>query len=277
MSESNFSFDELYATDADGPVKKFYREYFEFYGNNKNNYGGEAIFSLNTILGKICALLDKKTTLKHALINVDGLFEEVDSENESIVKLNLSVKTEDMTKDDIQFIENNYAKTLGNISSQRVGRVITIMHSPSIDSDFKLMLLKYICTIRKLGNYMPLPKLRMNGKWGGNSNTINQRKGNYKKYLDDPFEFYKCLNDFLRIKKNKKFKGKFYTFYGIELTNDEENFNEFLGINRLLGIKKYFDKKYHLKGNCETLGGIYMYMSIACKVINERHKLLRKE
>lgn len=268
---------EYYRMDDCAKVKEYYREIYDFY--DENTFGGEAIFSINTIQLELCKLLNSNK-IYDAIFNIDR--EENNLEQTYVISDSTleACNIKDLDAIDI----NKYNKIFCNLESERECRFITLMSTKQMPNELKAMLIHYSFTIRKLGNYMPLLKLRMNGNYTGNCNTINQRKGNYKSYKDDPIKFYPALGKFLIKEKNSKFKQQFNLIYG----ENDENLDNFLKKNYLCHLKDYmYDEEYYLasrlgnsknkKSNQEKLDGLYRYMYYACKIIDERHQLIFEE
>lgn len=132
----------FYNTDCCKKVVNFYK-INKFY--DESTFGGESIFSLNTILLHICKLLDSDEIYKkHLNIILDEKF--TTKEND---KLPFSINTLKKYKvENIMLskktIKENYNVVFGGLSSQRVGRILIIMSSDRIHDDFKRMLITYI-------------------------------------------------------------------------------------------------------------------------------------
>lgn len=260
-----FNESDYYLHDNQKEVINYYENYYAFY--NDDLYGGETIFSLNTILCEVCRLLDECVSIKE-LICLE--------KTPTVKELNLSyIVLESFPLPG--FSDKNYSdlnKVLGKISSKRAARFIVIMNSNQIPDEFKKLLIYYVFTIRKLGNYMPLLKLRMNGKLTGNSNTINQRKGNFYSYKDDPIKFYSALIAYINDVKNREFKNMFCDKYN----RNNKQLEDFFELNYLNGLIPYLNQedKYLTALLKNGLDGLYEYMWRACQIINDRHDLIFK-
>ncbi|WOO87409.1 hypothetical protein RZE82_00290 [Mollicutes bacterium LVI A0039] len=251
---------KYYLNDDQKEVIKYYKKYYPFY--DEKLYGGETIFSINTILYELCALLEKETTIAQLAGR---------QENKTIKLLTL----------DAEIVNNyplpdlnggnysNFDEVLGKISSKRSSRFIVVMNSKELPEEFKSLLIYYVFTIRKLGNYMPLLKLRMNGKFTGKTNTINQRKGNFNTYKDDPIKFYSALTDYIDDASNIEFKNELCDKY----KGNNNDLNDFFELNYLNSFKQYLhqEDKYLVTLLNSNLNGLYEYMWRACQIINKRH------
>lgn len=292
MKEKKYDFNAFYADDEQPEVLEFYKEHSGIKSeilsklNEKGkmeNVGGECIFSIKTILGATCELLHQENIFynvlnsvletKEQLATVELVSEIEKVKGESAVN---SIKISD------EVIKENYETIVGAIVSERFGRLNIIMTNNQVPVEFKKMLLTYMFTIRKLGNYMALPKhFGMNGNEPRNCHSVNQRKGN-KTYLDDPIEFYVALEEYVGEEKNETFKDKLFETY-FENDKDKEYAN-FLVKNKLNIIYEYLTnyernvskvetisfENFYLSKNI-SLQGMYNYMYHACNIINLRH------
>lgn len=275
----SINFKEYYKTDECTEVVKYYKEMYDFY--KEGTFGGEAIFSINTILLELCRILDSKQIYEEIF--------DINSQDSSKKRgPNYSIDSSIINQCDmnklVKIDREKYTRIFGEIASKRDSRFIIVMQSNELPVKFKEMFIHYAFTIRKLGNYMPLPKLRMNGNTSGPGHTINQRKGNFNSYKDDPIHFYHALGEYITDPQNEKFKNAFNTIYG----DNDEKLDGFLKKNYFCHLKDYIcDEEYYLasrignskkkKSNQEKLDGLYSYMYNACKIIDKRHKLIVAE